>query len=103
MINYSISDNGSEVTLTIHSISQDLMDRLVEEATVQYELSKPPYSLILNYSGINKLESNFGSTVLYVSYNGFEEQTIQLIGYTKQDRDSYSSRVNLIMEQANNG
>ena len=92
MIEYFISDNGKAVRLTVVSLSP-----VVE--TLEY-VTESGYTLTINPSGINKLESDYGQTIIWLS-DKWTEQTVTLKGYVAEDRNNYYQRINEVMEIAN--
>lgn len=95
MITYELIDNGDEITLSVSGVSDSLCEKIAQRKTITYSI--PEHTLILNASGENFLESNFGSTTLYISYKGWNELSVTLSGYVKEDRDIYSERINAVM------
>lgn len=100
-VNYQLNDNAEtgEITLRITSIDSAFLEKVFQEGS--YTASNSSYSVSVHRSGTNRLESDMGSTNLYVDENGFAEQEVTLEGYVTQDRNVYQDRVNNVMQMVN--
>lgn len=99
-IDYYIIDNGKQARLIVSGFSPLLMDKLksCDPPSLIYEVEG--YTLSVHYSGINRLEANYGAITIYVSDNWTEQMTT-ISGYVSEDRNIFYQRVNDIMELVN--
>lgn len=100
-VEYQIVDDGTRVTLTVLGFSDSFLERILSEGELRFWTEDPLYSLLFARSGANRLETNFGATTVYVSEDGFSEQSFSLLGYDLSDRTDYKNRVSDVFNNAN--